>query len=633
MSNSNTNPPPYVAFYGMSRDPFGAEVDPDIFYAEPTRKQRLDVLLHLAEYGNEVMVVIGPKGSGKTTLLQQFKNNKQNNWETAHIETTEGIEERKFLKLLYQQMGLAFRGASFNELLEKMHQHFKKLHSENKLVILLIDDAEQLPVTALKKVLEMASLTNNENKPLIRVIMFGTENVKEHFKQPQLGHLANLPIRSMDLPPLSEEQTAHYILHRSLSAKFNSKEIFTEPNILKVYRDSYGWPARINEICREILIKSVPSKDQGAMPGLDSKSRSPKQLIAAAIALAVLVIVLVFQGNVSDWINKGNNLVANLSKETLQAEPATTSEPSKTPPPAMPEPETLVEKLKSRDPVYKKINGDTETIDPDKVMTEPVKTQTETGSTISGEPQPVITQTSEVAGLNVQHGNDWILLQNSEHFTLQVVAGQSVKTISDFIEEHKLQDNIALYQTLRKGKPWYGLIYGAYGNKELAVSAVEQLPPKLKRLKPWIRNFNGIQQDIGKNRLAEPKRQQPVAVSLPKVEAVNTEKPEDAVINVKRQEEWIQRQRYSYYTLQLAAAEDIESINRFIDEHNLKDSIAFYRTSRQEKPWYVLIYGIYSNESLANTAISHLPLKLQQLKPMIRQFNDIHQDIRKVRNQ
>lgn len=630
MTDTNQNLPPYVTFYGMARDPFSPDVEPDIYYAEPTRKQRLDVLLHLTEYGNEVMVVIGPKGSGKTALLQQFQKNKHENWKIAPIDVVEGFDDRKFLKQLYHQMDLAFRGASYNELMDYMEKHFRQLQENSFIPVILVDNADKLPLTALKKILEMASLVNDDNKPLIRVIMFGTEIIKELFKQPQLGHLVNIPMRSLELPPLNEEQTVHYILHRTLAAKFNGKDIFNESAILKIYRESFGWPARINEICHDILIKSVPGKKQDALPGMGDKGRNPKQLAAAGIALAVLAIVLVFKSQISDWITTGSNLVTHVTENSQQpGSSASNNNPPANGPVASSEPVTLVEKLKSRDSSYQGINNGK---DADKEK--PVAPKTGDMAPLNPAIPSTTTSKPDVAGLNIPHGNNWILSQNPDHYTLQVVAGENLDTIDDFIKEHQLKDNIAYYHSLRKGKDWYGLVYGNYDTKQLAVAAVDQLPPKLKRIDPWIRPLGGIQKDIHKLPVVKATKQaslkEQLLKPLPKSQATETSRPDDAAVEVTRQEEWILKQRYSHYTLQLVANENIDVIYQFISKHKLKNSIALYQTVQGDKPRYVLIYGIYSNKDLATTGISLLPAALQQVNPQIRRFEDIHQEIRKV---
>ena len=101
---------------------------------------------------------------------------------------------------------------------------------------------------------------------------------------------------------------------------------------------------------------------------------------------------------------------------------------------------------------------------------------------------------------SIPRKEQWIFEQDARHYTLQIVAGENLKTIEEFITEHKLKNDIAFYRSVRKGKPWYGLIYGIYTHKQAAISAINQLSKKLQRLKPWVRSINSVQSDINKTR-------------------------------------------------------------------------------------------------------------------------------------
>jgi DamX protein len=143
-----------------------------------------------------------------------------------------------------------------------------------------------------------------------------------------------------------------------------------------------------------------------------------------------------------------------------------------------------------------------------------------------------------------------------------------------------------------------------------------------------------VQQDIHKLPVVTVKKQESLkerlSKPLPKAQTATTSKTGSPEVEVTRREEWIMRQRYSHYTLQLMANEKIDAIYQFINRHKLKNSIALYKTVQNEKPWYVLIYGIYSNQQLAESGINLLPADLQLVKPSIRKFEDIQKDIRKV---
>ena len=633
MQDNTIQTPTYIAFYGMQRDPFNPGVEDDLFFPEPVRKQRLDSLLHLAQFGNELMVVIGPKGSGKTTLLKQFQYRALKNWVTPDVNAQGGIDERKLLQYLYHRLGLKYQGATHNELQENMRQHLHNFRKQSQLPVLLIDNAEQLPVTALKRVLEMAALTTEDNKPLVRIILFSTEKIIENLKDPQLGALAAQPMRTMDLPPFNEEQTINYIKHRLLVAGYADTKPFTESALLRIYKESYGWPALINQLSHDLLASTVPSKDQGTMPALSLKASHPMRLIILLIILAAVGTGVFYQDFLREQL-KGVMKGVNGTSKTLHAQTPSPQAPShqanthSAPKPATKPPAaSLAEQLKNRNPAYQSVAKQETKISPKSAPLATAKLNT----------QKFNTQELPSDGLKIKRREDWILLQNPDSYTMQIASGQYLDTIRDFIEEHKLKDNIAFYSTTRKGKPWHVLIYGIYENKKLALKAVGQLPEKLQHAKPWVRQLSEIQKDLHKFRTektttAKTETQESLVARLskPKAAPVATAEPKQNIpdIEINRQEEWILRQKGRHYTLQLMANENMETINRFINAHNLKDSIALYKTTYQGKTLHVLIYGIYTNTDLAKTAISHLPAYLQELKPSIQQFSKIQRDIR-----
>lgn len=641
--NTSSQPSPYLAYYGMTREPFSAIIEDDLFYPEPNRKQRLEILLHLTQYGNECLLVNGPPGSGKTTLLQKLQQQAMDSWSIARIEAVGGLDERQFLQQLFHQLNLDFQGATKNDLHEKLLQYFENLQRSARQGVIVIDDAEQLHIVTLKNILAMAAHTNADDKPVLRVILFGTNELMTLFKDPQLGHLANLPQRALDLPPFDKEHTAHYVLHRLSAANFSDNKPFTDAALNKIYKQSKGWPGRINELAHKVLINSVASRPTKAKTS-QPVSRPLRNLSLAAI-IAVITGVLFFQDDINRWFEsnpQGNETPLAVTEKLIipdkrDASPTDTTAPESTPmasvmPAEEPKPTEEKNTVTASDPFSMNSEpasesatadidavADDNTIDIADSATEilsapssqtnntseqqPLAVPTEhspgeemdttqavakTGDdhTASPEAEPDMTQTESVdlatpvtdppmteittptvethesdpAPANIvetessqpesapdskaesppsaapvqnetplpsqatmppaqtaviekpgikapstdpsldlpTQQNDWLLQQDPTHFTLQLVAGNNIRTIRRFIREHSLEGDIAFYQTTLNGKPWHGLVLGNFPNKQAAIDARSHLPEQLRSQKPWIRNLGSIQQSLPK---------------------------------------------------------------------------------------------------------------------------------------
>lgn len=542
----------------MTREPFDAAIEDDLFYAEPMRKQRLDILLHLAQYGNELMLVTGPEGSGKTTLLQQFQNKALDTWSIARIDARDGIDERKLVQQLYHQMNMEFHGATHAELLENMEHHFDSLQRSARQGILLIDDADQLPVTAINQIVEMAALTNAANKPLLRIIMFGAPELENHFSAPQTRLPANLVRRTFDLPPFDGEHTAHYVLHRLSAAGFIDNEPFTESVLRKLHKQSGGWPGRINELAHNLLLDSLPTL---ATEKVDDKGITfkPLRVIAAVVASAIMGSILIWQDDINNWLKPGE-ITADTSNSSQVLEPAppfigqpgveqpnaeqpepalalaqgpsTPLEASTETTPPLPQQESTALKItatkpkaepepikgsalasidtakdkhvpdtdtdKTSEPTPGETAATTPAEKPQPVDQKlPAQTTAKQSVSLASPPTPTPTETANDLQQLPAHQEDWLLGQNPNHYTLQLISGEHITTTQRFIRKHQLQADLALYRTIRRDKPWFVLLHGVYPSWQEAIDARGRLPEKL-RLAPWVRNLADVQKDIHK---------------------------------------------------------------------------------------------------------------------------------------
>lgn len=537
---------PYLAFYGLSREPFGEAVEFDLFYAEPRRSQRLDILLHLTQFSDELLLVLGPEGSGKSTLLQQFAARALDSWRVARIEAGDGLDLRDLIQQLHQQFDLGSRGATHAELLEHLQHHLDGLLRNAQQGVLLVDDAHRLSISALQRLLSLAAERSYTDRPLLRVILFAEPELQEKLAHPQLEAFGELPRRIIDLPPFDEEQTAHYILHRLSSARFVAGEPFTEGTLHKIYKQSAGWPGRINRLARQRLLDSLPKPDgPPELPGISDRDLyKPRRLIALGITLIALLALFLWTWLGNPFGDRGANplqqqplalpplaetkLPASNDRRSLAAAPGTdapvpralgerpmaptpddstaphTAASETEPPAAAPaeQPATTAPAATSSTPLAVPATQPASPAQPAAARgeSEPAKAATPSSPAPAAAPMPVKPSSPKSAALPdwlPPRRNAWLLARDPSHYTLQLVAGEHLETLQRFLHEHPLDGkSLAFYQTTRKGRPWYALVYGEFGDKTQALAARKRLPGPLRRLKPWVRNLGGIQRQL-----------------------------------------------------------------------------------------------------------------------------------------
>lgn len=92
--------------------------------------------------------------------------------------------------------------------------------------------------------------------------------------------------------------------------------------------------------------------------------------------------------------------------------------------------------------------------------------------------------------------------------------------------------------------------------------------------------------------------------------------------------DWIMAQNPTDYTFQLMGAWDAAEVDTFIDKYALTGQVARFTSLRDNKPWHVLIYGVYPGKQAAMKASNNWPAPLNTLPIWLRRFDSVQKQIR-----
>ena len=79
--------------------------------------------------------------------------------------------------------------------------------------------------------------------------------------------------------------------------------------------------------------------------------------------------------------------------------------------------------------------------------------------------------------------------------------------------------------------------------------------------------------------------------------------------------DWLRKQEPSSYVIQLVGTRSAEAAGKFVDQHKLGPEGAWFLISHENKPWYVVVYGMYPDNASAKAAIKTLPEPLRAGSP------------------
>lgn len=90
---------------------------------------------------------------------------------------------------------------------------------------------------------------------------------------------------------------------------------------------------------------------------------------------------------------------------------------------------------------------------------------------------------------------------------------------------------------------------------------------------------------------------------------------------------WVMTQPAKNYTFQITGLSRESQLKRYLNEHDLPENIWTYQTQRNNKPWYVVLYGSFTSVEQANAAKLKLPAAVQKDKPWLKRFAQIQRDL------
>ena len=94
------------------------------------------------------------------------------------------------------------------------------------------------------------------------------------------------------------------------------------------------------------------------------------------------------------------------------------------------------------------------------------------------------------------YSSDWILKQDPNAYTIQIVASPSESNLIDFAKKNSLQEQTAYYKKSATDKAWFVLVHGIHSSREDALKSIEQLPDTLKKNKPYPIQIKYLQEVI-----------------------------------------------------------------------------------------------------------------------------------------
>ncbi|BDF95527.1 AAA family ATPase [Pseudoalteromonas haloplanktis] len=452
----------------------------------PSRAALVDRIALQFEYGQNLIVLLGPSGLGKSYLLETFITDKYSDFNKSFVQLHARMTDSQLMSELLEQ---SFRSPLIDQNLS-LSENFYQLAKQQDCgsCLWVLDGGRHLSEEMVQELTILA-----QHSPTTLYILLASQSVGQFNKAVEL-HLEPLSIAESkqlmqcyfpDLP-YDEDPVFQTFL----------QEAHGNPSLLLAWQptqhtakvavaDKVSWRLHLIALLVIIMLLIIGFLYQSDMTRWwqDFYQQQPDSSVSTAIPVATLKQP-VAEPALATSSSAVNLTDAELAEQQTQSEQGEQSKEN-------PSQDNLEQKKPAQDSLTKesldKENNVAAILDSLAPAAEPV-------DVIASLADDVDSKASRAADLPVDNG--WYLQQADEQLVIQLLAVTQQAVAEQYVVEQGLQSLAKVYQTRRNGKVWWLVTYGSYDNLKSAQQALSNLSETVRKNKPFYKKISKIKQEI-----------------------------------------------------------------------------------------------------------------------------------------
>lgn len=452
----------YFAHFGLDCPPFKITPNPDFFYSGANRGAILDALVYAITSGEGIVKVVGEVGCGKTMLCRMLETRLPKNIEIIYL-ANPSLNRDEIFHAIASDLNIATDGRHTGEILRSMQNYLIEKHMDNKQVVILIEEAQAMPLETLEEVRLLSNLETSHHK-LLQIVLFGQPELDENLNLPHMRQLKERIIHSFWVQPMTGKDIPDYLMYRMRTAGYRGPDVFKPGAVKLLVKASGGITRRINILADKALLavfadnQYIVQRKHALAAIADSEFAPPqgnRHSLKTAILVALILMSVILLA-VAGWLKM--TAPAPATTVPLSAPPDTARPPAAAPKPlAVPA--------------------------PPKMETPPVS---------------LLNQRLDATSL-------WLKQTDPNRFTIQLMTAgtdsRSTEQLEQFLAQAAGEFGIEQFYVFRSKTPQgpkFSVLFGAFGSADQAYSALATLPQKYRISGALLRTVNGIHAQINR---------------------------------------------------------------------------------------------------------------------------------------
>ena len=244
---------------------FSINPDPSLLYLTAGLRAAIHKCRFVIENYQGMTAIEGDVGLGKSTILRYLYHSysSRDDCRTAFIHTPNFKSDFAFLKAICADLGLPVR-ASMQKQESELNSYLIKEYSENRRVILFLDEAQKMPGVQLELLRTLLNFETGQHK-LIQIVIAAQLELRQKLADPSKKALRSRIFAPSSLTPLTLEETQAMIDFRCHEAGIANP--FDVDAVQAIYLLTGGIPREVLKTCaigmelaKEAGLKEVPAE-------------------------------------------------------------------------------------------------------------------------------------------------------------------------------------------------------------------------------------------------------------------------------------------------------------------------------------------------------------------------------------
>ena len=291
----------YLYHFGIKELPFTLTPNTNYFFGLPSHKEAIQVLLSAIKTGEGFIKVTGEVGTGKTLICRKLLNELPAHFMAAYIPNPY-LTPTELRRAVASELNVVLTDHSDQqEFTQRIQQRLIRIHQESKGVVLIIDEAQALPIESIEA-LRLITNLETESRKLLQVVLFGQPELNDKLSLPELRQLKQRITFSYNLQLMDGDQVYQYVKHRMKVAGYPGSDLFDRQCCSLLFKASKGTPRIVNVLCHKALMlaygeglqKISPSQVKLAIKDTEAATQTKNILLMSCISVLVVIMASSF---------------------------------------------------------------------------------------------------------------------------------------------------------------------------------------------------------------------------------------------------------------------------------------------------------------------------------------------------